>query len=189
MAATARQQASEVVDQGSIQVSKVVDDVKDRLREQAHTQTDQLGQVLGLLAGRIEALTDGRPEDAGPVADLARQAAGHVRQMARRAEDGGVEGAAADVKRFARRRPGVFVAGAVTAGFAVGRLLRAGKQSGSLGAAVSGTPPTQDHQATDPSPGTGTTEIGTIPAALEAPPRTVSDVTPPSTYPGQEVPR
>jgi len=37
---------------------------------------------------------------------------------------GGIDQSLADVKRFARRRPGMFLAGAMGAGFLMGRLLR-----------------------------------------------------------------
>jgi hypothetical protein len=38
----------------------------------------------------------------------------------------------ADVQRFARRRPGVFLLGALGVGFGVGRLLRSGQAAGAL---------------------------------------------------------
>jgi hypothetical protein len=44
-------------------------------------------------------------------------------------EQGGAQGVVDDVTRFARRRPGVFLAGAAGMGFVVGRLVRAGAAS------------------------------------------------------------
>jgi hypothetical protein len=41
-------------------------------------------------------------------------------------EQGGPEGVIQDVAGFARRRPGMFLAGAAGIGFVVGRLVRAG---------------------------------------------------------------
>jgi hypothetical protein len=150
--ATARDQVSEVSQQASAQASQVVGEVKSHLYGQAQAQTDQLGQALGRLAGQLEALIDGHPQDAGPAADLARQAAGQVGRMAARTKEGGFDGVVADVQRFARRRPVVFLAGAVTAGFAVGRLVHAGQQSGALSAAVRTPEPgfASDREATTP---------------------------------------
>jgi hypothetical protein len=44
-------------------------------------------------------------------------------------EQGGPQGVLDDVSRFARRRPGMFLAGAAGIGFVVGRLVRAGVAS------------------------------------------------------------
>jgi hypothetical protein len=49
----------------------------------------------------------------------------HVRGWASRLEQRGPQGVMDDMSRFARRRPGLFLAGAVGAGFVAGRLVRA----------------------------------------------------------------
>ena len=49
-----------------------------------------------------------------------------VEGLASRLEQRGPQGLMDDVTRFARRRPGVFLSGAVAAGFVVGRVVRAG---------------------------------------------------------------
>ena len=50
-------------------------------------------------------------------------------RLASRMEQGGAQGVVDDVTRFARRRPGAFLAGAAGVGFVVGRLVRAGAAS------------------------------------------------------------
>ena len=75
------------------------------------------------------ALAAGRPEQAGPLADYAEQAASWLDTCAAAIEERGLEGISADVVDLARRRPGVFLAGAVVAGLAVGRLIRSGAVS------------------------------------------------------------
>ena len=52
-----------------------------------------------------------------------------LRRLASRMEQGGAQGVVEDVTRFARRRPGAFLAGAAGVGFVVGRLVRAGAAS------------------------------------------------------------
>jgi hypothetical protein len=67
---------------------------------------------------------DGRGEQtglAGPragAADGGRRAAGYL-------DERGLDGAIEELQRFARRRPGVFLAGAALAGFAAGRIAKA----------------------------------------------------------------
>ncbi len=51
-------------------------------------------------------------------------------------EERGLEGLAAYVVDFARRRPGVFLAGAAVLGFGVGRLIRSGAVSSPDGDSV-----------------------------------------------------
>ena len=55
----------------------------------------------------------------GPVSDVTRQLADKSRQVASRLEEGGVQGVGDDLRRFARRQPGLFLAAAGVAGFVV----------------------------------------------------------------------
>ncbi len=153
---TARDQAAQVASEASAQVSKVVNDAKGHLHEQARTQTEQVGNVLDRLAGQLRAVSEGRADEGGPVADVVRQAAQRVEKVTERVYEGGFDGVVSDVQRFARRRPGMFLAGAVTAGVAVGRLMRAGRDSGALKA--SGGSPTGPDQTSSPQlPAAGAT--------------------------------
>jgi len=61
----------------------------------------------------------------GVAIDMGRQLADTATRAADKLETGGVDAALADLKRFARRRPGLFLMGAMGAGFAAGRLLKA----------------------------------------------------------------
>jgi hypothetical protein len=67
------------------------------------------------------------------LAAYAEQAAEWLDTSASYIEDRGIEGLAADVVDFARRRPGVFLAGAAVVGFGVGRLVRSGAVSSADG--------------------------------------------------------
>ena len=80
--------------------------------------------------GQAVALSQGRPEQAGPLVDYAEQAATWLDNAASHIEERGLEGLATDVVDFARRRPAVFLAGAAVVGFGVGRLIRSGAISG-----------------------------------------------------------
>ena len=63
-----------------------------------------------------------------------QQAATWLDTCAAQIEDRGLEGLASDVVDFARRRPGVFLAGAALLGVGVGRLIRSGAISSNDGA-------------------------------------------------------
>jgi len=135
VAATAGQGTEEVVEEVRSQTANVLGDVtsqardvvheaRSEMRHQAGQQTERITQGLRTLAGQVEALRNGNPDEAGPVVDYVRQAGDKIQALAGRMESGGLDGIADDVRRFARRRPGTFLVGAAVAGFAVGRLLR-----------------------------------------------------------------
>lgn len=121
---TAKDQASRVAEEAASQASGVVSEATERLHEQARHQSDRAAESLRRAGGQMEALADGRPEDAGPMEEYARQAATQVTRAAERVESRGLDGLIEDVEGFARRRPGAFVLGTAAAGFLVGRLGR-----------------------------------------------------------------
>jgi hypothetical protein len=124
VAGTMKEQATQVADEVKAQGRQVVDRTKEQLREQGDTQARQAAQSLRTLADEARALADGRPDDAGPVADYVRQASERIEGVAQRVEERGAQGMVEDLERFGRRRPGMFLAGAAVAGFVAGRLIR-----------------------------------------------------------------
>jgi hypothetical protein len=88
-------------------------------------QTERLSGSLRQASDQLRAMGQGRGAPSGVVSDLTNQLADVTGGMAGRLESGGLDGAIADVKRFARNRPAVFLAAAAGAGFVVGRLLKA----------------------------------------------------------------
>ena len=123
----ARQQAREVAGVARDQARDAMRSAQDELRGHASQQTDRAAQGLAGFADQIKALVDGRTDEAGQAADYARQAGDKVSQLAGRLQDGGFDGLVDDLRGFARRRPGLFLIGAATAGFAVGRMVRASR--------------------------------------------------------------
>ena len=79
------------------------------------------------VAGQLQAIADGRTDEAGPFAGYAQHAADRIGALAERLQTGGARGVVEDTTDFARRRPGLFLVGAVGAGFLAGRLVRSGK--------------------------------------------------------------
>jgi hypothetical protein len=170
VADTARTEAGKVVDEARDQISVVMDEGQRQLRGEAQEQTQRLGGALGGLGDRLQALADGRPEEAGPIGEYAETIAAQTRDIAGRIEDLGFDGVLDEVQRFARRRPGRFLIGAAVAGFASARLGRGAKEAdsgrgpdGGVGGPVGNPPATRQAAAPVPaerpvsSPTAGTT--------------------------------
>jgi hypothetical protein len=126
VATEATNQAKAVVAQAKDHVQSLAQQTKGELMTQADTKGQQAASALRNLSGQLSALGDGRPGDAGQLADYVRQAEGKVSALASRIEQGGPQGVLEDLTGLARRRPAVFLLGAIGAGFVVGRLVRSG---------------------------------------------------------------
>ncbi|MGH9270884.1 MAG: hypothetical protein ACRDZ2_06400, partial [Ilumatobacteraceae bacterium] len=111
------------------QARTVMDSAAGDVREQLETRLRTLTENARTTAEELQALVDGRPDDAGRTRDLAQNASQHIGRLADRADDLGIQGVVEEVSDLARRRPVLFLAGAATAGLLVGRMARAGKES------------------------------------------------------------
>ncbi len=129
LAGTVRTQADQVKGELAEQARAMLDETRGQLQSQADVQATRVGRALFQVGSQAVALSEGRPEQAGPLVDYAEQAAGWLDDTASYIEERGIEGLAADVVDFARRRPAVFLAGAAVVGFGVGRLIRSGAVS------------------------------------------------------------
>ena len=121
--ATAQTQA--VVSQAKQEVDSLITQTREEMRLQAESRSAQAAGGLRTLSEQVAALAEGRPDSAGSLPRYLEDAQEHVRNLASRLEQGGPQGIIDDVTRFARQRPGLFLAGALGAGFVVGRMVRA----------------------------------------------------------------
>ena len=117
-------QVGEVAGEAAAQARDMLAQTTGQLKEQASAQTGRAAEGLRTVTSQLQALSDGRPAEAGAVGDYARQMTTKLDELAGRLDERGFDGMMDDVQRFARRRPGVFLLGAVTAGFFAGRFLR-----------------------------------------------------------------
>lgn len=192
VAGTAKDQASQVADEARIQARGLTEDAKQQMHRQARQQTDQLGGVIGQFGQRVEALASGRPEEAGPIGDYAGTIADQAQQIAGRVDELGFDGMVDEVQRFARRRPGMFLAAAAVAGFAVSRVGRGAKDAsdgGASGAPSPGslrTPPSATVGRRDPLTGDIDLTEGTTPPPVPAGSPPATSATSPT--PGQAPP-
>jgi len=122
VAAAAREQARGVADDARAQVRGIARSAQERVNEQAVTASERAAEALRTAADRFGALAAGDPGAAGPFAGYANDIRVRVGDLAARLE-GGPDVVLDDVRRFARRRPGLFLAGAGLSGFVVGRMM------------------------------------------------------------------
>jgi len=126
LADTVRTQADQVKGELAGQAREMLAETQGQLRQQADVQASRVASVLFEVGTQAAALSEGRPAQAGPLVDYAEQAAEWLDNAASLIEDRGLDGLAADVVDFARRRPAVFLAGAAVVGFGIGRVIRSG---------------------------------------------------------------
>jgi cell division septum initiation protein DivIVA len=138
VASAAGEQARAVASDAKQQARQIVDNGRQQLRSQAGEQTQRAASSLRDLGDQLQKMASGQGGAEGPAVDLARQAADGVQRFADSLENRRPEDLLEDVKRFARQRPGVFVLGALGAGFLAGRVLRTIDTSAITDAAKSG---------------------------------------------------
>lgn len=119
---TAKDEAAGVAQEVKYQARDLVGEARDQVRQQVGVQRGRVSDLLRDLSEELEQMAD-RSERSGLASDLARQAAMRARDVRSYLDGGGdvVE----DIRRFARRRPGTFLLGAVAAGVLAGRATRA----------------------------------------------------------------
>jgi hypothetical protein len=147
VAGEAAAQASAVVGQAKEQLHSLVGQTKGELDAQLSSKGEQVAGGLRNLVGQLDALANGRTAEAGPLAGYVQEARGKVDSFARRLEEGGPQGVIGDLGAFARRRPGVFLAGAAVVGFVVGRAVRAGAAASKEGMVHTSSSPSYSSSA------------------------------------------
>jgi vacuolar-type H+-ATPase subunit H len=164
-ASEATSQAQQVVGQAKEEMRAVTGQAKDQarqlagqarheLRQQADSQTERMAGGLRTFASQLQAAMQGDTQNAGSIPDMARDATSRLESLADRMETRGIDGVLDDVQRFARRRPGAFLAGAAALGFAAGRMFR-----GMQAAEPSGTDQQRAVPRYDTAPDTGTIAV------------------------------
>ena len=119
----ATDQAAGVAQEAKSQAKGLLETTRSELSDQASQQTGRAASALSSLGDQLQSLVSGDPQE-GPATDLARQAADRVSGAARWLEGREPADLLEDVQRFARRRPGAFLAIAAGVGLVAGRLTR-----------------------------------------------------------------
>jgi hypothetical protein len=181
VAGVAAEEAQHVAGEAKDQVRRLVDETRDQALDQATTQRDRLVDTLRTFGDDLDTMAS-NGGTSGLAAEVARQAADRVRSFGS-SLDGREPGEILDdLRGLARRRPGMFLLGALTAGVVVGRLARGAASSSGVHAG----PSTSDVTAEHPVMTTPSTTYPTVdPLATNVP--TSSTFEEPAVY--QDAPR
>jgi hypothetical protein len=123
VAATAKEQAGQVAGEAKGQAKEVLNQARRELADQASSQHQRAAGGLHSLADELENMGSG-VSTSGVATDLAQQASSKARELARWLETREPGDLLEEARSFARRRPGMFLAGAAVLGLVGGRLTR-----------------------------------------------------------------
>ena len=123
VAGVAGEQAGQVASEATHQVKQLVQQTRGELTEQAASQQQRVASGLRSLSKELSAMAQGS-EQSGMATDLVHQASDRTNAVASWLEQREPGHVVDEVTRFARQRPGTFLALAAGAGLLVGRLGR-----------------------------------------------------------------
>ena len=123
-AETAKQQAGEVAGEAKNQARALVDQTREELASQSSQQQQRAATGLRSMADELSSMVNGQGGTGGVASDLARQASERVQTVADWIEQREPRDLLLEVQRFARQRPGAFLAAAGVLGFIGGRVTR-----------------------------------------------------------------
>jgi hypothetical protein len=124
VAQVAKDEGASVVREAKVQLQDLYVQARDEVGDQAAKQQDRLAQGLRSFSDELRSMA--RNGDGSTMAaDLVRSTSDRAAAAATWIGDRDPAGVLDEVKRFARRRPGMFITVAAVAGVLVGRLTRA----------------------------------------------------------------
>lgn len=126
---TAKGEAGRVAEQAKQEGRDLLEEGRSTLKGQAQDQTQRIAGLLQGVGSDLEALLDGRADEAGTIGEYARTLTYQVQRYADQVEQRGFDGVMDDLRRFARQRPGVFLAASAAAGFLAGRVARGARDA------------------------------------------------------------
>ena len=179
VAETARSQAREVTSEISTQARQVVHELRTDLRDQSMTQRDRLAGALRQFSDDLDRMAS--TGQSGFAASAATQLAGKSRELSQFLQDHEPADLLDEVRRFARQRPGTFLAGSALAGVLVGRLTRGAAAGSSADGRTEGQPDTgpsirsKDGEGTQGSLGVPTATPRLVPASSGGLPGTADE--------------
>jgi ElaB/YqjD/DUF883 family membrane-anchored ribosome-binding protein len=119
----ARHLATEAKERATSLFDRTRDDMSVQMREKSR----EAGAAMRSLAEEFGHLAAGRPEEARRAREYVEMAEQRLTQMANRLDYGGPDVVVDDIRQYARRHPGMFLAIAAGAGFGIARLTRAAR--------------------------------------------------------------
>lgn len=123
VAQTAKEQGREVIDEATRQARNLYGEARTQLTSSAGDQQRRAASGLRSLADEMRSMAQ-QGGQAGPVTELAHQAADRVHNVAGWLEERQPGDLIAEVRDYARRNPGTFLVGAAVLGVLAGRLTK-----------------------------------------------------------------
>ena len=172
VASTAKDEAAAVAREAKSQVKDLYSQTTSELREQAGQQQQRVAAGLRSIGDELGGMASGS-QDQGLATDLVRQASDRVSGVAEWLDARDPGSLLAEVKSFARRKPGTFIAIAAVSGVVVGRLARslAGAAADEKEAHASSAPstaPTSPSTASAPASASGAASASGVASASGA---------------------
>jgi len=124
VAGTAKEQAGAVAGEAVSQVRGLLDQARTQVTQQAGGAQGKVSEGLRTLAAELEDMGQGGGSGTGPAAEVARQVAERGYAVADYLGSKDPMELVQELRRFASRRPGAFLLGALGAGLVTGRLVR-----------------------------------------------------------------
>lgn len=123
VASTAKEQAGSVASEAGAQTKRMLQEAQQELNSQAGTQQQRAAGGLRSLGDELRSMAD-KGEQSGPATSVAHQAADRAASLADWLESREPGDVLNEVKRFARQRPGAFLALSAGAGLLAARFAR-----------------------------------------------------------------
>jgi hypothetical protein len=120
---TAKSEATNVVQEAKYQARNLVDQTRSELRSQASNRQSALAEKLHGWASELGSMAS-KSDESGPMSDVAQEASRRVGEVSHWLDNHEPADLLDEVKRYARRRPGTFLALCAAAGVVAGRLTR-----------------------------------------------------------------
>ena len=120
---TVQAEAKDVAQAAKTQAESAMHQMIDDLRGHADDQASKLAETMRSASGQLRTMAEAG-EQQSVATTLVREGANAAERLAGKLDDGGIDGALAEVRTFARRSPGAFLLGAAAAGFVTGRMVR-----------------------------------------------------------------
>jgi hypothetical protein len=126
---TAKEQAVAVKEEATAQAQNLIGQLRSDLGEQVRPQKDRVASAVRSVSDEISAISRGEKPETDFVAGLLGNVTGQVESLASSLENKDAKDLLEDVRRFAARRPGTFLAVAAGIGLLAGRATRGVKDS------------------------------------------------------------
>jgi hypothetical protein len=163
-AGVAGQEVKQVASDVKTQARGLLDETKNQVQDQSRTQRDRLVDTLRGFSDDLENMAQ---ERTGLASDAAREVSQRARSFGEQLDGREPSELLDELRAFARRRPGMFLAGAAISGIIVGRILR-GTRDAAQDATSSGDYTDEDVTTRERPPASSFDRTMTAPATPSA---------------------